>query len=72
MVADLAAESGYFRFRIAPKIGRTGKELAVEIRDEVLETMLVGRGFPASNPVRPAEPGRQFPVWPLHGQAAPS
>jgi ubiquinone/menaquinone biosynthesis C-methylase UbiE len=39
VVADLGAGSGYFTFRIAPKLGKTGKVLAVEIQDEMLETI---------------------------------
>jgi SAM-dependent methyltransferase len=39
VVADLGAGSGFFTFRIAPKIGKTGKLLAVDIQDEMLETI---------------------------------
>jgi precorrin-6B methylase 2 len=39
VVADLGAGSGYFTFRIAPRVGKTGKVLAVEIQDEMLETI---------------------------------
>ena len=39
VVVDLGAGSGYFTFRIAPKVGRTGEVLAVEIQDEMLETI---------------------------------
>jgi len=38
-VADLGAGSGYFTFRIAPMVGKTGKVLAVDIQDEMLETI---------------------------------
>jgi ubiquinone/menaquinone biosynthesis C-methylase UbiE len=38
-VADLGAGSGYFTFRIAPRVGGTGKVLAVEIQDEMLQTI---------------------------------
>ncbi len=38
-VADLGAGSGYFTFRIAPKVGKGGKVLAVEIQDEMIETL---------------------------------
>jgi ubiquinone/menaquinone biosynthesis C-methylase UbiE len=38
-VADLGAGSGYFTFRIAPRVGRAGKVLAVEIQDEMLQTI---------------------------------
>jgi ubiquinone/menaquinone biosynthesis C-methylase UbiE len=39
VVADLGAGSGYFTFRIAPKIGKAGKVLAVEIQDEMIATL---------------------------------
>jgi len=39
VVADLGAGSGYFAFRIAPKVGKTGKVLAVEIQDEMIEAL---------------------------------
>jgi ubiquinone/menaquinone biosynthesis C-methylase UbiE len=38
VVADLGAGSGYFTFRIAPKVGKTGKVLAVEIQEAMLNT----------------------------------
>jgi precorrin-6B methylase 2 len=38
-VADLGAGSGYFSFRIAPKIGSRGKVLAVEIQAEMIEAL---------------------------------
>lgn len=39
VVADLGAGSGYFTFRIAPKVGKTGKVLAVEIQEAMLNTL---------------------------------
>ena len=39
VVADLGAGSGYFTFRLAKKVGSTGKVLAVDIQDEMLETL---------------------------------
>jgi ubiquinone/menaquinone biosynthesis C-methylase UbiE len=39
VVADLGAGSGYFTFRIAPKVGKTGKVLAVEIQEAMLHTL---------------------------------
>lgn len=39
IVADLGAGSGYFTFRIAPKVGETGKVLAVEIQEAMLNTL---------------------------------
>jgi precorrin-6B methylase 2 len=39
VVADLGAGSGYFTFRMAPKVGQTGRVLAVEIQEEMLTTL---------------------------------
>ncbi len=39
IVADLGAGSGYFTFRMAPKVGETGKVLAVEIQEKMLSTL---------------------------------
>ena len=39
VVADLGAGSGFFTFRIAPKVGQTGKVLAVDLQDEMLQTI---------------------------------
>lgn len=39
VVADLGAGSGYFTFRIAPKVGNTGTVLAVEIQQAMLDTL---------------------------------
>jgi predicted methyltransferase len=39
VVADLGAGSGYFTFRIAPKVGKTGRVLAVDIQDEMLDAI---------------------------------
>ena len=39
VVADLGAGSGYFTFRIAPRVGPTGKVLAVDIQDEMLQVI---------------------------------
>jgi ubiquinone/menaquinone biosynthesis C-methylase UbiE len=39
VVADLGAGSGYFTFRLAAKVGNTGKVLAVDIQDEMLEIL---------------------------------
>jgi len=36
VVADLGAGSGYYTFRMAPKVGAKGKILAVEIEDKML------------------------------------
>lgn len=39
VVADLGAGSGYFTFRLAAKVGSSGKVMAVDIQDEMLETL---------------------------------
>ena len=39
VVADLGAGSGFYTFRIAPKVGKTGKVLAVDIQDEMIKTI---------------------------------
>jgi len=39
VVADLGAGSGYFTFRMAPKVGEIGKVLAVDVQDEMLQTL---------------------------------
>ena len=39
VVADLGAGSGYFTFRMAPKVGQTGRVLAVEIQEAMLTTL---------------------------------
>jgi ubiquinone/menaquinone biosynthesis C-methylase UbiE len=39
VVADLGAGSGYFTFRLAPQVGKTGKVLAVDLQDEMLSTI---------------------------------
>ena len=39
VVADLGAGSGYFTFRLAAKVGKAGKVLAVDIQDEMLATI---------------------------------
>ena len=39
VVADLGAGTGYFTFRIAPRVGKTGRVLAVDLQDEMLEAI---------------------------------
>ncbi len=39
VVVDFGAGSGYFTFRIAPKVGNTGKVLAVDIQEEMLDAI---------------------------------
>jgi len=39
LVADLGAGSGYFTFRLAAKVGKRGRVLAVDLQDEMLATI---------------------------------
>src|SRR6266567_5187402 len=39
VVVDLGAGSGFYTFRMAQKVGTAGKVLAVDIQDEMLETI---------------------------------
>jgi precorrin-6B methylase 2 len=39
VVADLGAGSGYFTFRMSPKVGETGRVLAVEVQEAMLTTL---------------------------------
>jgi precorrin-6B methylase 2 len=39
VVVDLGAGSGYFTFRMAPRVGETGKVLAVDVQPEMLEAL---------------------------------
>ncbi|HEV3040278.1 MAG TPA: class I SAM-dependent methyltransferase [Candidatus Angelobacter sp.] len=39
VVADVGAGSGFYTFRIAPKVGKTGKVLAVDIQDEMIKAL---------------------------------
>jgi ubiquinone/menaquinone biosynthesis C-methylase UbiE len=39
VVADLGAGSGYFTFRMAPLVGNDGKVFAVDVQDEMLQTL---------------------------------
>jgi ubiquinone/menaquinone biosynthesis C-methylase UbiE len=39
VVADLGAGSGYFTFRIAPRVGETGMVMAVEIQEAMLTAL---------------------------------
>lgn len=42
VVADLGAGSGYYTFRMAPKVGEKGKVLAVEIEDKMIAELKKG------------------------------
>jgi ubiquinone/menaquinone biosynthesis C-methylase UbiE len=39
VVADLGAGSGYFTFRMAPRVGVTGKVLAVDVQEPMLNAL---------------------------------
>ena len=49
VIADLGAGSGYFTFRISPRVGGTGKVLAVEIQDAMLNTLRARAGHDESD-----------------------
>ena len=42
VIADLGAGSGYYTFRLSPKVGPRGKVLAVEIQDEMIAELRTG------------------------------
>jgi len=65
VVADLGAGSGYFAFRLAAKVGKTGKVLAVEVQDEMLEILrrrTAMLGFTNVEEVKASETDPQLPV----------
>jgi precorrin-6B methylase 2 len=39
VVVDLGAGSGYFTFRMTPKVDETGKVIAVDVQDEMLQSL---------------------------------
>jgi ubiquinone/menaquinone biosynthesis C-methylase UbiE len=65
VVADLGAGSGYFTFRMAAKVGKKGRVLAVEIQDEMLETLrrrAAALGVTNVEEVKDAETDPHLPV----------
>ena len=67
VVADLGAGSGYFTFRIAPKVGNTGRVLAVEIQDEMLETIRRRAAALKVANVEEVKGSETDPKLPVHG-----
>ncbi|HWZ42053.1 MAG TPA: class I SAM-dependent methyltransferase [Candidatus Saccharimonadales bacterium] len=66
-VADLGAGSGYFTFRIAPKVGPAGKVLAVEIQDEMIKTLRQRAAAQNILNVEVVKGGENDPHLPAHG-----
>jgi ubiquinone/menaquinone biosynthesis C-methylase UbiE len=65
VIADLGAGSGYFTFRLAAKVGSTGKVLAVDIQDEMLETLrqrAVANGITNVEEVKASETDPHLPA----------
>ena len=65
VVVDLGAGSGYFTFRLAAKVGITGKVLAVDIQDEMVETLrqrAAANGITNVEEVKASETDPHLPV----------
>jgi precorrin-6B methylase 2 len=67
VVADLGAGSGYFTFRIAPKVGKTGKVLAVEIQQAMLNTLRARAAAMKATKVEVVRGSETDPHLPLGG-----
>jgi SAM-dependent methyltransferase len=62
--ADLGAGSGYFTFRMAKQVGKTGRVLAVDIQEEMLETLRqrsIAGGFNNVEEIRATETDPHLP-----------
>lgn len=65
VVADIGAGSGYFAFRIAPRVAPRGRVLAVDIQPEMLEHLRAKAerlGVPNVAPVRGSETDPNLPA----------
>ncbi len=67
VVADLGAGSGYFTFRLAAKVGKTGKVWAVEIQDEMLEILRQRAATLGFTNVVEVKGSETDPKLPVHG-----
>jgi precorrin-6B methylase 2 len=67
VIADLGAGSGYFTFRLAAKVGSTGKVLAVDIQDEMLETLRQRAAANGTTNVEEVKAGETDPHLPAGG-----
>ncbi len=65
VVADLGAGSGYFTFRMAPKVGETGKVLAVDVQDamvQILKQRLAARKIANVQVIKASETDPHLPA----------
>ena len=67
VVADLGAGSGYFTFRIAPKVGGTGRVVAVEIQEAMLNTLRARAATMKSTNVEVVQGSEIDPHLPVSG-----
>ena len=67
VVADLGAGSGYFTFRMAPKVGESGKVLAVEIQEAMLNTLRARAGAMKATNVEVVQGTETDPHLPVTG-----
>jgi SAM-dependent methyltransferase len=67
VVADLGAGSGYFTFRLAKAVGKTGKVLAVDIQDEMLATLRQRAAAMGATNVEEIKAGENDPHLPASG-----
>ena len=67
VVADLGAGSGYFTFRLAPKVGKSGKVLAVEIQDEMIEALRSRAAAQKATNVEVVKGSENDPNLPVNG-----
>jgi precorrin-6B methylase 2 len=67
VVADLGAGSGYFTFRISPKVGETGKVLAVEIQESMLNTLRARAATLKATNVEVVQGSERDPHLPVSG-----
>lgn len=67
VVADLGAGSGYFTFRIAPKVGNTGTVLAVEIQQAMLDTLRTRAAAMKATNVKVVQGAETDPHLPANG-----
>jgi ubiquinone/menaquinone biosynthesis C-methylase UbiE len=65
VVADVGAGSGYFTFRMAKQVGEKGRVLAVDLQDEMLDTLrqrALQNGFSNVEEIKASETDPHLPV----------
>ena len=67
VVADLGAGSGYFTFRMAPKVGPTGRVLAVEIQEPMLNALRTRAAALKATNVQVVKGSETDPHLPVNG-----